>query len=126
MTTVASTVYPQMSHAPSGPYRSLRAQHMDKVQSRPFHVSAYTSSGKTPAPASPSGFPTASPARVQPWIPGVTSPEGVVLVTGLTAAMVGGGETVVRAAQFVASGVAAAVTAGFPGAAAYFAAHLGN
>lgn len=119
MTALGSSIGTPMNHTPSGPYRSIRPKNAVRAQ-RPFHVSAYRDSS-APPPSVGAGFPAAEPREVSPWIPGVTSPEGVVLATGLTAAMAGGGESIVRAAQFIASGFAVAVTAGFPGAAAFFA-----
>lgn len=109
------------------PYCDIAPRHRDRRASRaprPFHSSVYQVLPMPPLawPAIPDahGFPRAAPP-IRPWIPGVSTPEGLILATAsvmLAAEAFGpAGEQLVRALQGVATLAMTAAAAGIPAAA---------
>ena len=93
----------------------------------PFNQVAYSSSRKTSQLfdiplAVPAGFPQSK--VVQPWIPGVSTPEGLLLTAGVSAllmnAVANGGEAAVKIIEGVASTVFVLAITGIPASVTWF------
>lgn len=112
-----------LDHTPSPRYAPVAARHA-KTATRPFHTSAYQTTKRMTEQAKrsiTSGFPLSTRGEtVRPWIPGLSTPEGILISTSLALAVSGaggGGEAIVKLAQHTAMGVMVAVSVGFPSAA---------
>jgi len=94
---------------------------------RPFHVSVYRTnnleSHKPQTRTQPPSFPEAE-NRVTIWIPGVSTPEGIVLLTGFATLLVGGEDLILKMAQTVAASIVFAVAAGVPTTAIWLATNI--
>jgi hypothetical protein len=84
---------------------------------KPFHRSAYR------VMTSRVGFPGGNGGKIHPWIPGISTPEGIVLVTGIVTVATSG-DLAARAMQAAAGGVSLLVVAGIPITATYVTAHF--
>ena len=72
------------------------------------------------------GFPRAD-APVREWIPGVSTPEGLLLGTAAAVVLVAGQPALFeRLVMMTATGVMVTVTTAVPAGAVWFGAHLGN
>lgn len=106
----------EFSRSPSSPYVSVSPRHT-KPAPRPFHPSVYQPAGtrKTRRVQKP-GFPGSTRGNtIREWIPGISTPEGVVVSTAALLTMSpDSADMIIRVAQNVATGVVATVTIGFP------------
>lgn len=106
---------------PSLHYRPISHRHLDASKARPFHRSVYAD-GEGVRGVAQVGFPSSTRGeKIHPWVPGVSTPEGIILVTGVAAAL-HGGDGLVRAVQSVATGLVMGATSGIPAAAMWFSA----
>lgn len=69
------------------------------------------------------GFPRATGDTVKPWIPGVTTPEGIILATGIAVVAMSSPDMVERLATVAATMVVAGVSLGVPSAALVMSLH---
>ena len=60
------------------------------------------------------GFPKAGNETVHQWIPGVTTPEGIILATGIAVAAMSSPDVVERVATVTATMIVAGVSLGLP------------
>lgn len=82
---------------------------------RPFHPSAYSQARRV----AQVGFPTSTRGgTVRPWIPGISTPEGIVLVTGVVVAA-SAEDFMSRILHVAATGVVAATVIGVPSVVTY-------
>ena len=99
---------------------TYKGNRVDPKDSGPFNSSAYSTSRKVPLFDIPLavdvGFPQGK--AVQLWIPGVSTPEGLLLTASasmlLLNAVANGGEAMVKAIEVVASTVFVLVITGIP------------
>lgn len=100
-------------------YYIPRAMPTYKVEprNRPYDREAYLKPIKPTFGIPNSGFPTA-PAPVRPWIPGLSTPEGIIIVASASTAVINtisnGSEAVLHAAQSAISLILVAVIGGIP------------
>ena len=98
----------------------------DRHSTRPFHPSVYSSSTPHEARTSilPTGFPRNPGGPARPWVPGVSTPEGIIVASAavvLAGDLLGGtGEAVVRTLQAFTVVTMTSIAAGLPTAAIVF------
>jgi len=97
-----------------------------KIPSGPFNAEAYLASRK-PSPlfdipqSVKSGFPQGK--AVQPWIPGISTPEGLILTASVSAlfldAVANGGEAAVKMIETAATAIFVLAITGIPASVAW-------
>lgn len=86
-------------------------------RNQPYDRSAYMRPVKPTFDIPDSGFPTA-PAPVRPWIPGLSTPEGIIIAASSSTAVLNtfsnGSEAVLHAAQGAISFLLVTIIGGIP------------
>lgn len=92
----------------------------------PFAASVYTATAESGAPRRTlrPGYPEANgPAKgnVLPWVPGISSPEGIIVASSIAVLATGGGEAFIKALESSAQLLVIGITIGIPSAALWIA-----